>query len=546
MMLVIMISTGEWELIMRTFLKRGNKGDKMLESKRYFFVLAIASITFLCFMGCSDNASVPKDFKVLERVPGIFPDYRDVTIPLNIAPMNFDLCEQDYKDFVTVVSVEDAENDGYKKIASYSGDKIRFSKSFWKRTLKNNVGKKLVFSCYAKNDSAWLKFSDWTMEIVQDPVDPWISYRKIAPGYEYFSDLALWNRSTETFEERAFFRARLFNERTCINCHSFQNYSSDVFLFHMRLNGGGTIFNVNGELVKRDLQAEGMTAGCSYPAWRPNSLHVAFASCLTMQTFHTKSLDRVDVLDGYSDLYLYDVVKNSLTPVIAPSDETLDTFPTWSPDGKTLYYCSAKNPGFESTRTESNSDPRRLETIKLRENFHYDIKKVTYDESTGKFSEPEIVFAASEQGKSALLPRISPDGKTLMLTMTRYGYFPIWFRDADIWTIDLTTGEARNVEEINSPSEPDSYHSWSSTGRWVVFSSRRDDGSYTRLYFTHCDDSGRFSKPFVLPQRDPSETLDLTRSYNIPEFSFEPVKVDERKLLKVANTLEPEKALLKK
>ncbi len=530
---------------MRTFLDRGNHHKSDLSFKWFLFGFLLTVFLGSGLLGCGRNASIPKNFEALDVVPDIFPDYRDVAIPVNIAPMNFDICEKGYKRFVTVVYVQGDGDNASEKLAAYSGDKIRFSKKFWKKTLNNSVGKKLVFSCYALKDSAWQKFNDWTMEIVPDSVDSWISYRKIAPGYEYFSDLALWNRNIETFEERAFFRARLFNERTCVNCHSYQNYGTDAFLFHMRLTGGGTVFNVGGDLVKRDLQADGMTTGCSYPAWRPNSLHVAFASCLTMQSFHTKSLDRVDVLDGYSDLYLYDVAKNTLTPIVPPSDETLDTYPSWSPDGKTLYYCSAKNPGFKTTRTESNGDPRRSETLRLRENFHYDIKKVSFDEAAGRFGEPEMVFAASELGKSALFPRVSPDGKTLMVTTTRYGCFPIWFHDADIWTIDLATGEARNVEEINSPSEPDSYHSWSSNGRWIVFSSRRDDGSYTRLYFSHCDELGHFSKPFVLPIRDPHETLELTRSYNVPEFTKEPVKIDQRKLLKAASVLEPEKAVLK-
>ena len=60
--------------------------------------------------------------------------------------------------------------------------------------------------------------------------------------------IAAWSRLTN-----ALFRARLVNERTCTNCHSYQNYGTNAFFFHLRFHNGGTVFNVNGELAKRDL-----------------------------------------------------------------------------------------------------------------------------------------------------------------------------------------------------------------------------------------------------------------------------------------------------
>ena len=162
--------------------------------------------------------------------------------------------------------------------------------------------------------------------------------------------------------------------------------------------------------------------------------------------------------------------------------------------------------------------------------------RVSFDEKTGRFGTPELVFDASGQDKSALFPRLSPDGKTLLFTLTDYGCFPIWYRDSNIWSLNLETGEARAVDEINSPEEPDSYHSWDSSGRWIVFSSRRDDGSYTRLYFSHFNDDQTFSRPVMLPQKAPVKTLETLRSYNIPEFTIEPVRVSGRRLLKEAQS----------
>jgi Tol biopolymer transport system component len=249
------------------------------------------------------------------------------------------------------------------------------------------------------------------------------------------------------------------------------------------------------------------------------------------------------VLDSFSDLLLYDVEKNELTPIVPSDDEFLPTYPTWAPDGKTLYYCCAKAPDFKTARQPVEA--RKDEVPFLQDEFRYDVMKVAFDEKTKTFGAPERVFDAVALDKSAAFPRVSPDGKTLMFTLARRGCFPIWFRDADLWTLDLTTGKARALDEVNSPTEPDSWHSWSSNGRWFVFSSRRDDGSHTRLYFAHISENGEVSKPFMLPQRDPAKTLNATKSFNVPELTVEPVQISERELLQDAKIDAPEKATLR-
>ena len=489
-------------------------------------VLAVAIAFFLLGRG---SGAAPKEFETLDQSPRIYPDYTDTTIPPNLAPLNFDVCER--ADQIAV----GAYNDQGELLAFFKGSEVRFSTKVWKTIVRGNIGRSVRFSVFAKDSSGWFKYRDFSITISADEIDRYLSYRLVGPGYEYFSDLALWTRDLESFNERALFRARLVNERTCVNCHTFQDRHTDNFFFHLRLVDGGTIFVQDGtEVSKRELKAVGLSGGCSYAAWRPNSKHVAFVSNKTEQVFHTKSLDRIDVLDSFGDLYLYDVERNLMTPIVPPGDETLECFPSWSQDGKTLYYCSAKNPGFKTLRTDSEA--RSTEAMYLVKNIRYDLKRVEYNEETGQFSAPELVFDAAGREQSALFPRLSPDGKLLIFTLTRYGCFPIWYRDSDIWSLDVASGETRRLDEINSPTEPDSYHSWSSSGKWMVFSSRRDDGSYTRLYFTHFDETtGKFSKPVMLPQKDPCETLVSKRSYNIPEFTVEPVRVSERKLLKYAS-----------
>ena len=152
----------------------------------------------------------------------------------------------------------------------------------------------------------------------------------------------------------------------------------------------------------------------------------------------------------------------------------------WSPDGKYLYYASAR---FVRKDTIENLDN---ETILRYKDIKYNLFRRSFDPASRRIGPPELVFDAAAFGKSATLPRISPDGHYLMFTLGEFGVFHIWHKDADLYLMDLRTRQVRPMTEINS-DDVESYHSWSSNGRWVVFSSRRYDGNYTRPYIAYID-----------------------------------------------------------
>jgi Tol biopolymer transport system component len=225
------------------------------------------------------------------------------------------------------------------------------------------------------------------------------------------------------------------------------------------------------------------------------------------------------VFDSESDIIVYDLDRGEVMNLENDTTE-MEVFPAWAPDGRTLYYCSAH---FER---EDTTVSRNMEVVRRAKDLHYNLYKKGFDPETRQFGPRELVFSTDSLGetKSAVLPRISADGRYLVFTMGAYGYFHIWHHDADLWMLDLLTGEARALEEINS-DDTESYHTWSSNGRWLVFSSRRDDGSYTRPFFAHLGDDGRFGKPFELPTADPFYHRQLLRCYNIPEFMRGPVTI---------------------
>ena len=64
---------------------------------------------------------------------------------------------------------------------------------------------------------------------------------------------------------------------------------------------------------------------------------------------------------------------------------------------------------------------------------------------------------------------------------------------------------------------------------WIVFTSRRGDGLYSRLYLAAIDDKGRAHKPFLLPQRQPRAYDERSLySFNTPDFTQRKVDFDSR------------------
>lgn len=164
----------------------------------------------------------------------------------------------------------------------------------------------------------------------------------------------------------------------------------------------------------------------------------------------------------------------------------------------------------------------------------YDLCAISFDPDSRRFGTVvDTLYKASEFRQSVSFPRVSPDGKWLMFTRSGYGNFTIWHKDADLCMVNLETGVCTVMDPLNS-ADVESYHSWSSNSRWVVFSSRRDDGLYTRPYIAYIDREGKARKPFLLPQADVSYYDRLMMSYNIPEFITGKVKVGRRTLSRTA------------
>ncbi|MGM9797070.1 MAG: hypothetical protein ACI3ZY_05755 [Parabacteroides sp.] len=454
--------------------------------------------------------SLPEAQAVAEQ-PEIFPDYRDVTIPCNIAPLNFRLRE-------AAPAIVSLSAGGEALHLKASDGAFSIPMRGWKRLLAAAEGDAITVTLYAERPEGWRRYAPFVWQVAAEPIDPCLVYRKIAPGYRMWNRMGIYQRNLTNFDEEAILDNKQTNHN-CMNCHSFCQQDPDRMLFHQRMTHAGTYVIQQGQIEKLDTKTEQTISALVYPYWHPSGRYVAFSTNETKQDFHYADPNRVEVFDLRSDVVVYDVERHQLlTSPLLSAAAHWETFPCFSPDGKQLYFCLA----------DSVAMPEDYRKVR------YNLLRVSFDPEQGTFgTQVDTLFHAQQEGLSARFPRISPDGEQLMFTASAYGNFSIWHRDADLYLLDLRTGCCQPMEAVNGPNV-ESYHSWSSNSRWFVFSSRRENGLYTAPYIAYLSPDGQPGKPFLLPQAS-ADYYDLTlRSFNIPELVKGPVQVDRQALIQLS------------
>lgn len=455
--------------------------------------------------------SVPDGATDVERPARVLPDNDGATLPPNIAPLCFEIQEEGSQ-FVTRLSSRSGEE------VVVGGQTVDIDIEAWHRLLASAIGDTVWTDIYALQHGEWQHFRRMANPVVGDSIDPYITYRLIRPSYVCYEELSLVERNVENFQERTFYSNMPLSQDDngqCINCHMPQRQGqTGRSQFHARQAYGGTVFIDGTDIRKVNLKTDSTLSAGVYPAWHPTLNLIAYSVNETGQVFHTLDPQKIEVIDYGSDLILYDPDRNEVSSITHTSRD-YESFPTWSPDGRTLYYISAHH------------DPVGSDIdVDLDQNYqslHYNIYARDFDAQTHKFGPAGLVFDAESLGMSASTPRISPDGRWLLFSLADYGQFHIWHKAADLCLIDLDNLESiDNLEDLNSP-ESDSYHSWSSNGRWILFSSRRIDGNYTRLYLSYFDREGHAHQPVLLPQRRPRLYDELFRSFNAAEWMTQPV-----------------------
>lgn len=453
---------------------------------------------------CACTGKPGDDALTSEATPDLYPQIAGATLPTNIAAPTFEI-KANAKAYYTQIGI-----DGQEPAITISSKnaEARPPLAKWHNLLQKAAGKDIYIRTATKDSEGnWTWHAPAICHIADSPIDGYLAYRLLYPGYEGWNQLGIYQRDLSNYDQTAIID-NIDIERQCVNCHNFANNDPDKMMLHVRGPKGGTLIARDGNVTKVNPKCPALKNGATYPASHPSGRFIAYSANEIQQSFHASGTKTIEVFDLSADMTVYDVEKGEAvtTPALS-GDDYMETFPAWNPQGDTLYFCRAK----------SYRQGMPLDSIR------YDLCRVAFNADSCKFGMPEVVIAASEQGKSISFPRVSPDGRWLLYTLSDYGNFSIWHPESDLWLLDLQTGSARPAHEINS-DDVDSYHSWSSDGKWVVFSSKRMDGLWARPFIAHFDAAtGTFGQPFALPQEKADFYDNFTLTFNIPELITGPV-----------------------
>lgn len=451
----------------------------------------------------------PENERHADVLPPIYPDYEGVVMPCNIAPLNF-LLRDSYEANYTVVS------NGTQSLTSHRrGNEVLFDIGKWKKLISESVGKRLSVTVSSLANGQWTQYKPFTITVSPDSIDIYLTYRLIEPDYEVFSRLSIVERNVTDFYERVICDWNSVGNR-CMNCHTNAPGQNDLSFMYVRGEGGGMVLNNRGMTELLDIKTSDMVSGPVYAQFDPSGRFLVFSTNAIIPAFHSHPEKRLEVFDTKSDVYAYDLKNRRLISSRLVADSVnLETFPAFGADGRSVYFCAAKGP----------VRPSHLDSL------HYSLCRIDFNPETGKFGERVDTLVAGGEGRGSVShPRVSPDGRFLLYCTANFGTFPIWHREADLRMMDLETGDIANLEIVNSDMS-DTYHTWSSSGRWFVFASKRDDGLYGKPYFVHVSEDGTVSKPVLLPQKSPSFYDYNLKSFNVPDFGTAPATINPQSVI---------------
>ncbi len=472
----------------------------MLFGMRRIDAFCLIALALLLLQGCGGRMDPRPVGIATDRTSMIFPDYQDVTVPCNIAPLNFYYTDVAFTKPVTVFSSGPVT-------VKFRGREVEWKEKDWKRLIAAAAGSdiEVVTSPGGNRDEI-----HWAIHVSSDPIDPYLTYRLIEPGFEVWDDLEIVERHLESFDAKPISDWRN-TQNKCMNCHIHSQGRGDLSMFYLRGEGGGAILNRGGTLRKLNLRSGSMISSTVYGEIHPEGRFGVFSTNIIIPGMHSFGNLRMEVFDTASDLCVADFDSNTMLTFPETSrEDVFETFPVFSADGRYVYYCAA---------------PARPVPAEI-DRLMYSLVRRPFDAETGTLGAPaDTVWSASEHGLSVCHPKASPDGRWLLFTVADYGTFPINHRECDLRMMDLHSGEILNLDTVNA-DKSDTYHSWSSDSKWFVFASKRGDGMFGKPWFSHVSEDGITTKSFLLPQKDPHFYDFMTRSFNVPDLGNSSVGFD--------------------
>jgi len=399
----------------------------------------------------------------------------------------------------------------------------RPSAAEWDEVKRKSVDRGVVFSVGAESPSGATPPAEVTLHTAREPVGDALFYREVPlPFLDAVRDPARirWRYGTIDMEDGP--PVVLENLPVCGNCHSFADNGSVLGLDvdYGNDKGGYGLLPVAKRMVMKD---ESIITWSDY---RRDDGDVTFGLLSRVSPDGRYVISTVkdrSVFVARDDLMisqLFFPIKGILVVfdretkeffALPGADDPRDvqTNPVWSPDGREILF--ARTEAFQSAELEKNKEALLdfddvSEFTRDGQPFRYDIYRIPFNGGKGGKATP--LEGASANGMSNYFPKYSPDGKWIVFTKSKD--YMLLRPDSELYIVPTAGGEARRLR--HNTARMNSWHSWSSNSRWLVFSSKQN-GPYTQLWLTHIDEQGNDTPPVVLERFTAAD-----RAGNIPEF----------------------------
>ena len=194
--------------------------------------------------------------------------------------------------------------------------------------------------------------------------------------------MGIYQRNLNSFNESLILNNGYFRHG-CLNCHAFCGNRPEKMLIGIRSADYGS-----SALLLESNRVQKIGTKLGYTSWHPSGRIAAFSVNAVRQFFHTAADEVRDVIDfdSFIAYYLVDSEIVKTTKDLAKKDR-LETYPTWSADGRYIYFCSAP-----ITWSDRNAVPESYNQIK------YDLVRASYDIDLDQWSPLESVLSARETG----------------------------------------------------------------------------------------------------------------------------------------------------
>ena len=237
--------------------------------------------------------------------------------------------------------------------------KFLFDETEWKELLASASGKDIHVKVYEKENGIWAVYKTFAIHVAADNIDSHLAYRLIPPGYEPWYHMGIYQRNLTSYEEKAIIENSQ-TDHNCMNCHSFPMQNPDKMVFHMRGPNGGTYIIDRDKVEKLNTKTPQTISALVYPQWHPDGRYIAFSVNDISQVFHSTDRNRIEVYDSMSDVVIYDVERHEvMSSPLLMSEDRFETYPSFSPDGRTMYFCKTDARGVQECTVQHMLDRLR-------------------------------------------------------------------------------------------------------------------------------------------------------------------------------------------